>query len=443
MSTPDTKFELILQDGRVYKTGPGGSVTDWWVDSDYFTSTDGWTCSFQSNDTADRSRLGMAPVEIKVDGRTQLIGRIDGVAKGKSGHLVSLRGRDYLADAIECGIDPLVHIKPGDKLEQALLQAMAPVGITALEDPEVKMERRTGAKPKKLPKIVAADMHLTKPEPGDSIYQFVNKIAARHGYTLQPATLRSKVCLEVPNYLQSAMGTIVRRDDGVGGLVIDAESDSDYSSFPTFAMLLGGSGKPTEQLGRTKHGLELWEMVGETVERTISEFEHCVAGGRRTAKSPALKDGELYRLLYFRDKDAKTQSQLVEAVWRAACEQLKKTLSYTVTLKGTCDPKTGLTYNVNTMVNVDDDIADVHEPLWVSSRGFGVKGSGGIVTQLKCQRPWSFVLGMGGHGTGDMTATRIEVKSAIQAAFEAYDKAVQGITKPNTGFTKTNSLGRA
>jgi prophage tail gpP-like protein len=399
-SVPDTRFEMVLQDGRTYKTGDGGNVTGWWIDSDYLTSTDGWTCSFQSKNKADRDLLGCAPVELKVDGRTQLIGRIDGYNKGKEGNLVPVRGRDYLGDAVECGVDPRVHIKAGDKLDQAILQAFRPIGVMGFEDPEVKMERRTGAKPKKLPKIVQADMQLTKPDCGDSIFQFGNKIAVRHGYTIQCATTRDKICLETPNYIQAAIGTIIRREDGSGGNVVDAEADCDWSSVPTFATMYGASGKATEKLGRTKFDWDLWNMIDATGAEVGREFNRWTVATRRGPTADPLIAGQLYRFLYFKDKDAKTAAQIIESVWRAACEQLKKTLVYTATLRGTCDPKTGFTYNTNTILNVDDDRADVHEPLWVQSRGFGIQKGAGVVTKLKMIRPWTFQVGKGGHGSG-------------------------------------------
>jgi prophage tail gpP-like protein len=405
MAPADCLFELLLQDGRRLHTGPGGSVVDWWVDSDYLTPTDTWRCSFQSRNSDDRKLLKMCPIEIRVDGRTQLFGRIDGTVKGKKGNLVELRGRDYLADLTECSVDPLVHVKPGDKLDQALLLAGRPVGIMGFEDPEIKMEMRTGAAPKKMPKLVQADMQQGKPEPGTSIFEWWNQIAARHGYTVQTASTRDKACLETPNYIQAISYEINRRDSATaGGNVVDAYADEDCSSFPTFAMMAGASGPAKGQIGRSKSAWDLADLSEAFGGDLRDSIRRWTVGGWRSpidaSGTTGLVAAQLYRLMYFRDKHAKTPAQIAEAVWRLACGQLKKSLTYSVTLKGTRDPRTGYTYAPNAMAMVDDDLADVHEPLWVSSRGMGTQEGEGTVSKLNLWRPGSFVIGEQGHGEG-------------------------------------------
>jgi prophage tail gpP-like protein len=102
--------------------------------------------------------------------------------------------------------------------------------------------------------------------------------------------------------------------------------------------------------------------------------------------------GALYRLLVYRDENARTAEQIEAAARRCVAERLKDTLYYHATVKGHADPRTGAIWTVDTMVNVDDDVADVHEPLWIESRTLRF-GSGGAETDLVCWRPESFTLG--------------------------------------------------
>ena len=91
----------------------------------------------------------------------------------------------------------------------------------------------------------------------------------------------------------------------------------------------------------------------------------------------------------FRDQQARTATQLEKAAHRLLNEHLKNTLVYEVTLIGHVDPFTKALWSTDTMVDVNDEVCDVHELLWVMERTF-TYGNGGAKTKLKCIRPGSF-----------------------------------------------------
>jgi hypothetical protein len=103
--------------------------------------------------------------------------------------------------------------------------------------------------------------------------------------------------------------------------------------------------------------------------------------------------GALYRLLVYRDEEARTETMIESAMKRAIAERLKDTLEYRVTLKGHADATTGAIYSVDTMIDVNDSVCDVHEQLWIASRTLRYSGSDGPTTELVCWRPESFVIG--------------------------------------------------
>jgi prophage tail gpP-like protein len=67
---------------------------------------------------------------------------------------------------------------------------------------------------------------------------------------------------------------------------------------------------------------------------------------------------------------------------RAISDRAKDTLVYTCTMPGHRDRQTGAVYAIDTLVDVNDDIREVHEPLWVIGRKFRYSASEGAVTDL-------------------------------------------------------------
>lgn len=100
----------------------------------------------------------------------------------------------------------------------------------------------------------------------------------------------------------------------------------------------------------------------------------------------------LYRLLVFRDDDARNGEQIEKAAKRTIAERMKDTLQYRLTLKGHVDPGSGAVYALDTMIRVDDEFADLHEVLWVADRTLRYSEGEGPMTDLVCWRPESFEL---------------------------------------------------
>lgn len=71
---------------------------------------------------------------------------------------------------------------------------------------------------------------------------------------------------------------------------------------------------------------------------------------------------------------------------------MKDTLLYDVTMRGHVDPESGAVWSVNTMVEVDDSVADVHERLWILQRKLSYSKEEGAITTMTCIRPESFVI---------------------------------------------------
>lgn len=413
------------------------------IDSSYLTPTDGFEFTLYDTDRAKMRGLELQPVNLLIDGHSQCLGRIDMTERGTSGTAITCKGRDYLADMTECHVDPTLQIKKEMTLETALLMSAGVVGINEIvSDDDVTMQEiRTGRKIKKngkQPKRHKRKLEEYKPNPGESIYAFDNRIVARMGATIQPADARNKLRITSPRYDQAPIATITRLigdAPAAQNLVISGTATRDFSSFPTYVLVAGKmvsvgvtkvitegswtwgpfanpdskvkSGlvpfpspfsfdtrtetvQVQKQLDRHADTLALSKVLSPELARILGGV---VATARRRPTDPAYAPGVLYRLLYQKDAESGDQDQLDRVAVRAFAQKFKESLSYRVTLRGHVDPTTGSIWSVDTMIRVNDEVCDLdNEILWCMSRRFSFAQGSGATTELELLRPGSFVI---------------------------------------------------
>jgi prophage tail gpP-like protein len=411
-------------------------ITAWSIDSDYLTTTDGFEFSAYSDDLSKVRGLELEPVELKVNGHSQLIGRIDSSTIGHKGGEVTYSGRDYLADMVECSIDPNVTVKEEMNLSDAIKAVSGTVGISSVLGSDATRNIRSGKSlgsgaGRDFISLQAGDI---KPDYGMSQFGFLSRIVARHGATIQPGNARNEVVLSEPDYSQAPAYTLQRLKGTSGGSnnVIRGIARRDFSRLPTVTLFNGSQTKPAEETVPTSVLLALAEQSKQplavlgsgaatslalglfgagrksssgddgtksyntagaasgfapSAEDTI--LKHCHIGRRRP------KDGtgdplKLYRLLAVRDKTARNQDQLDRLAVREVGERLKELLVYEVEVQGHV-ASTGAIWSVNTMVDVIDEECDIAEPMWVASRRLSFDSSGGARTTMVCWRPGAFL----------------------------------------------------
>ena len=378
------------------------AITDWEINSSYITSTDGFSFTAFDSDPEALANLEMQPVELLVNGCSQVLGRIDTSEVGGNGTAWTFHGRDYIADLLECNVDPLVKIKDGDSIAAAFTEAFGPVGIdTVISDDDIAMRNvRTGIAVKvgKGGRGYAKRLlNEYKPRKGEGAYEFGSRLVARFGATLQPGNDRSTLVIGSPRYDQEPVSKIFRsRDPKISqqNNVQTSQAIRDFSSFPTFAMFAGWAAKNDTAGSNSTQEYDINKVVAEfSDELTRILADSTVSGRRKPGASDAIGLGQLYRLLYFRDDEARTQEQLRYSALRAVSERLKNTLQYNCTLKGHVDLVSGAVWSIDTMVQVEDEICRVSEPLWVAERTLKYSSSEGATTDLVCYRPSSFQFG--------------------------------------------------
>lgn len=430
---PYTPSIMIRFDGLARDTS---NVLEYSIDSAFMTSTDAFSFSLYEPDRALASDLELQPVSIYIDGNLQVRGRIEVTEIGQGpGLAVSCSGRDYISDLVECNVDPAVVISENMTLDQIVKLAARSVGISAVEfDARPIRNTRTGSDikstlgPQKFEKDPLKDF---KPNPGEGIYQLIARICARFGCTLQPTMERNSVLLCSPDYEQDAAYSVTRSIDNPkssSNNVISAKARRDYSKFPTVVLVTGKTGVASGV--RNSEVAASYKING--VEQ-ITQTEQTFAPRSRSKKLSAAELGSakqydsiqasimalvpagvrfifarllpsdkrfypdtLYRLFYMRDTLSQDKGQLENIAARNTAERLKDCLQYEVTFRGHKDPVTGRTFAVDTIIDVSDEICDVHEPLWVEHVRFSYAPGTGPTTLLTCWRPDSFLIGAEG-----------------------------------------------
>lgn len=377
------------------------------IDSSWLTPTDAF--SFEINWGIERAAelrrkfQPMQPVKLYVDDTLQLIGRIDAVeSAGDGGTGLRVEGRDYLAMLVDGVVDPSLRFKKEQTLGDAILSVTRPFGVVTIFSDGFNLTRNllTGKRPYGGPPprtFQTAKLDEFKPEERDGAWQVAEKLAARHGFMLQPAGSRDAIVLAEPEYRQQPLYQFHRP-----GSVLRAVARRDYGDVPTVTIATGRGGSAGGKVSATQHmrsafGDDAVSEIGKNAE--VARFAGLGTGTPvvinfrivpTAPDSPGLA-GLLYRPLYYKDKDSRNQEQLERGLKREVCERLRKTLEYTVTMRGHSHPETGAYYAIDTMADVKDGIEDINEQLWVYARRFWNDG-GGPMTELKMLRPESLVL---------------------------------------------------
>ena len=408
------------------------NLEEWSIESNYLGSTDGFSFTYIDENPENLRDLECKPVSLYINGALQLIGRIDQTHRGDHGRAVTCKGRDYRADLVECNIDPTFVVKEGETLGSVIVRAGSPVGISRVADgSDIATVRnvRTGrafgdlGSPPNFQNIKQQEM---TPDPGQGIYEFLKKIIERHGCTIQPDVRRDSVLIAGPMYRQDVPYRITRSRASTEKNNVDkASATRDYSSFPSIVISQGhGSPRHGEATKSNQAIIDTWSLAqgfARTGDNNITTNPDNSEGTNDPAfappdkpitgqgelgrilnyvtwtgrRKPGGKDGDIlaqnkiYRLNWFRDQQAKTDTQLEKAARRLLNEHLKNTLIYEVELIGHIDPYTKALWSTDTMVDVNDDVCDVHELLWVMERTF-IFNNKGAKTKLRCIRPGSF-----------------------------------------------------
>ena len=387
----ESTLEIQLErSGRTLK-----NVTSWEIDSHFLVSTDAFRFTIYSDKSDETDDLEMQPVELFVNGASQLIGRIDASEIGSEGSAVIYEGRDYIADYVEDNVDMKLTFKEGVTLKDVALAVLRPHGVTEVaSSSDIPMRQvRTGRKINGPPNPDYGDFKIEdlKPDAGVGSYDFLNRLVARFHATIQPTNSRQKILITGPNYSQPPLYKLTRTKSSPGAAnnIVTATRRRDFSSVPSFVQFVGTqsrSGEDGTALYRTIDVAATSRALNLAVSRPLTRAQF---QGQFKADSE-YQYGALYRLLAFKDDQSRTTSQLEAAAFRALYERLKSCFVYQVTVQGHIEPTSGAVWAIDTMCEVHDEVCRVFGTFWIVSRTLKFDAQSGATTELTLWMPGMF-----------------------------------------------------
>lgn len=389
-------------------------------DSDFLTPSDAWSFSLPdqgiSNET--RAALGMigpfrglgAKLQLVINGNVQASGFLDSLevsAATGSGAVWHLAGRDRLAQAVDSHSDPTTKFKEGATLAEVLKQVFAPFGWGTDEDFLIdnsanrnaktgirgvpmttgqlaaKRQHRKNAKgPQPLKTFV---QHQLKPYPHEGVFAFAARVSQRHGLWIWSSADGETLVVGQPNFDQDPSYSLRRSRDGKSTNILASTVRFDMTDQPITIVAdgAGGGGDFGKSALRTIGVNPAFYTQDPAYLEPFAKFKnaHVLTDFEGVGTPQQLPRS---RVLYLHDEESKTQDQLDRFVHREMSLLLRKSLSVDVVVEGHGQIIEGSfrPWDIDTVVNYEDEISGVFEPLYVLRRTFEKSRSAGTTTHL-------------------------------------------------------------
>jgi len=388
--------------------------------SDYMTPASGFHFVVADGDLPSEEREALkcgARVRLTINGAAICDGHIDSIEVGtnrSSGTTWKIAGRSRLGLAVDAIADPTLHIKESLSLAEALKLIYAPFGW--LDDDQFSIDNAAsrnvtqglrgtpttkGGKKKGPRPLKSFVLHQTKPNNREGVHEFAKRMAERHGLTIRCSEDGERLIIDTPNFEQPDSFQIRRGRDGSTN-VIDGTVKFDFAQQPACIIADGFSGGGEFGRGRIKafcvnpyfgtdqQGNILNEVtavlqkhpLAQQVVITTQPFE------RRTLNVPP-------RIVFLHDEESKTQHQLNNFLRREMSLFMRKsmTASYTVEGHGQVVDGAFVPWMVDTVVDVQDELAGVSERMWVQGVDYSKSRGSGTTTRVELVRLYSLQFG--------------------------------------------------
>lgn len=405
---PETELELFLPDASRAIT----TWTEYAFNSHFLTPTDGFSLTVEDpylDPFKEDALVPGARVQLRVGGCTQATGFLDTVQRSASrsgGIIWTLEGRDVLGQAVDAQLDPRTQFKETQTLADLFRRVFTPFGWSTPAQFNIDAHKDTATKigrlpPEPRPTAKAPREHKlaqVRPNPGEGAYAFAARVAKRAGMHIWASADGRLLNLGRPFFEQDANYTLIRRRGGAQNNILDATARFDATEQPSWVVAEGYSGGGA--WGKSKMRI----VVPNPALKFRDEWQPLLKEAQANAKLVQLKDGagkplafplmstERARPVYLRDDNSRTMADLEAYARREMMERVRKSLSYQVTVYGHGQADGGgnfLPWAVDQVVDVQDEVAGVQEPMWVLSRTFSKSRSSGTTTKLELIRLYS------------------------------------------------------
>lgn len=386
-----------------------GIVLDTFIEydfeSDLLTPSDGFSFTVASDRLTDEVRTALRPgteVQLKLRGIVLATGYVDSLEVGATtgnGAEWRLRGRDKLGLAVDCHADPTETLKPKMSLVAALKKLLGPFGWNSddsfaadgLADREVRQNVQgkrvvvsKAKKPRKRKALSKFELHQLKPYFGEGLFDFAKRIAEHQGLWIWPSADGKQLIVSRPDFDQAAVQKIFRSADGNITNVLDGVVRIDSGDQPTLLMAFGFSGGGDAERSRIQ--VIVANSAVYTDDTTFLDLKKKYPGARVviTHSFPLPLYTPKNRVLFLHNNDAQTIQQLEYFARKKLAELQRHSFGarYTVEGHGQMVPEGFAVWAIDTVVDVDDRVGYVNEPMYVLGRGFHKSRRGGTTTTL-------------------------------------------------------------
>ncbi len=336
-------------------------------------------------------------------------GYIDDVEIGadRSGGIVAhITGRDRVGYAIDSNAKPTIKFKEGATLADALKEILAPYGFTKFElsnDANVGLQTglvsgqkfSAGGKKKGPKPLSSFVLHETKPYPGEGAFEFAQRLTQRHGLWLWLAADGETVVVSKPDYTRAPAHSFFRYLNGRSN-VLSGTVKYGVGEQPTLIIAegIGGGG----EWGHSQLQAKCTNPVCWTDDPAWAQTWLEYKNAQTVEFGPVGQYPFIVpkcRTVYLHDQSSQTPQQLANFVKREMSLAVRKSLqgTYSVIGHGQMVNDQFVPYAVDTMIEVEDEVTGVREPLWVVSRTFARDRENGTTTRLELLRAHSLELG--------------------------------------------------
>lgn len=373
----------------------------------FLSPTAGWDFELGGK-TIDRALLDMlhpgVKVRMAVNGHPQCTGRIDSIevhADRSSGTVLRIHGRDMLAQALDGNADPQ-HRFTRDMTLQTILEGIfvqqfgfaEVVGDSGASKNVITGQTRgLRRSPKRQRPIRSIQMHQTQPYAHEGGYAFAERLALRHGYHLWCTADGTGVVVDAPNEDGEPIYTLRRKTDAAAALhnnIVSGSVTLSMQSQPTHIVCDGFGGGAEFGHSRLRCFIlnPVFQAQNSVVVDSYPDAVPVETDFIIISPPPLLLPHP--RIVYLHDEESRTIEQLQNFARRQLALHMSRSLVARYEVAG--HTQGGIPWSVDTMVNVQDDIAGLHEPMYILSRTFTKDRHGGTRTHLELIRAGSLAL---------------------------------------------------
>lgn len=415
--------------------------------TDFLTPADSFTFSVGDPDIPLGASGRIAPgmkVSLQVNGKRICTGYIDEVAMGaerSSGTVFAVSGRDVLGDVVDSNIDPYMTFSADQSLIDVIGKVLAPYGLTTISldnvaDRSIRASNQFGApkskggqsKPSKFERKVASAnaaggaekitidstalkhskksakptsfaIHQAKPYPREGAYEFIGRLAKRAGLHIWAKADGTGVVIGKPDFSQEPIYNLIRlrgpgRGSGnniISGAVRHARTDQ-----PS-VIIAGGRAGGGEFSRSTIRVVMVNELIGvnengeyvDAVKAILKRFPKAYLitekdfddGLVPRARNPYPRA----RPMFLVDPESNNLQELINFTKREMASRQSRAIECTYIVAG--HTYFGKPWAVDTTVIVSDDVANIHETMWIKGVMLNKSRSGGTTTTLTLIRP--------------------------------------------------------